>query len=178
MEATERTRGIPNAVGRIAALSAGARSAISQIREPHLLCWTATSSEVQDTFYVGTLKGVGRINQQTFIDTYPRGTSAKPYDRKHALVTADIPVNDQTTALLQLGEGAFHRPATLVTSQSGAVVVLLPLTARTIGTNQFHLVSGQSFPKLIAVGNLSFGLSAPASKRVQISVAGYSRVIR
>ena len=24
----------------------------------------------QDTFYVGTLKGVGRIYQQTFIDTY------------------------------------------------------------------------------------------------------------
>jgi hypothetical protein len=24
----------------------------------------------QDTFYVGTLKGVGRIYQQTFVDTY------------------------------------------------------------------------------------------------------------
>ena len=26
----------------------------------------------QDTFYVGTLKGVGRIYQQTFIDTYSK----------------------------------------------------------------------------------------------------------
>src|SRR3974390_3436272 len=26
----------------------------------------------QDTFYVGTLKGVGRIYQQTFIDTYAK----------------------------------------------------------------------------------------------------------
>ena len=26
----------------------------------------------QDTFYLGTLKGVGRIYQQTFIDTYTR----------------------------------------------------------------------------------------------------------
>src|SRR5213080_1827648 len=31
----------------------------------------------QDTFYVGTLKGFGRVYQQTFIDTY-----AKVYDRK------------------------------------------------------------------------------------------------
>jgi len=27
----------------------------------------------QDTFYVGTLKGVGRIYQQTFVDTYSKG---------------------------------------------------------------------------------------------------------
>ena len=27
----------------------------------------------QDTFYVGTIKGVGRIYQQTFVDTYPSG---------------------------------------------------------------------------------------------------------
>ena len=27
----------------------------------------------QDTFYVGTLKGVGRIYQQTFLDTYAKG---------------------------------------------------------------------------------------------------------
>jgi hypothetical protein len=26
----------------------------------------------QDTFYVGTLKGVGRISQQTVIDTYSK----------------------------------------------------------------------------------------------------------
>jgi hypothetical protein len=36
----------------------------------------------QDTFYVGTLKGVGRIYQQTFIDTYAKVASAKLYDRK------------------------------------------------------------------------------------------------
>ena len=44
----------------------------------------------QDTFYVGTLKGVGRIYQQTFIDTYSRVASAKLYDRKNALVAAVI----------------------------------------------------------------------------------------
>jgi hypothetical protein len=34
----------------------------------------------QDTFYVGNLKGVGRIYQQTFIDTYTKVSFAKLYD--------------------------------------------------------------------------------------------------
>jgi transposase InsO family protein len=48
----------------------------------------------QDTFYVGTIKGVGRIYQQTFIDTYSRVADAKLYDRKPALVAADM-LNDR-----------------------------------------------------------------------------------
>jgi transposase InsO family protein len=48
----------------------------------------------QDTFHVGTLKGVGRIYQQTFIDTYTRVAFAKLYDRKNALVAADM-LNDR-----------------------------------------------------------------------------------
>jgi hypothetical protein len=36
----------------------------------------------QDTFYVGNMKGVGRIYQQTFIDTYAKVAFAKLYDRK------------------------------------------------------------------------------------------------
>ncbi len=44
----------------------------------------------QDTFYVGTLKGVGRVYQQTCIDTYSRVTLAKLYDCKNALATADM----------------------------------------------------------------------------------------
>ena len=42
----------------------------------------------QDTFYVGTLKGVGRIYQQTFIDTYSKVMSAKLYDRKTPVTAA------------------------------------------------------------------------------------------
>lgn len=42
----------------------------------------------QDTYYVGTIKGVGRIYQQTFIDTYAKVAHAKLYDRKNALVAA------------------------------------------------------------------------------------------
>ncbi len=48
----------------------------------------------QDTYYVGTIKGVGRIYQQTFIDTYAKVAQAKLYDRKNALVAADL-LNDR-----------------------------------------------------------------------------------
>ena len=48
----------------------------------------------QDTFYVGTLKGVGRIYQQTFIDTYAKVAFAKLYDRKTPLTAADL-LNDR-----------------------------------------------------------------------------------
>ena len=44
----------------------------------------------QDTYYVGTIKSIGRIYQQTFIDTYTKVAFAKLYDRKNALVSADI----------------------------------------------------------------------------------------
>jgi transposase InsO family protein len=48
----------------------------------------------QDTYYVGNLKGVGRIYQQTFIDTYTKVALVKLYDRKHAITAADM-LNDR-----------------------------------------------------------------------------------
>ena len=48
----------------------------------------------QDTFYVGTLKGVGRVYQQTFIDTYAKVAFAKLYDRKTPITAAEI-LNDR-----------------------------------------------------------------------------------
>jgi transposase InsO family protein len=47
----------------------------------------------QDTYYVGTIKSIGRIYQQTFIDTYSKVAFAKLYDRKNALVAAEM-LND------------------------------------------------------------------------------------
>jgi transposase InsO family protein len=44
----------------------------------------------QDTFYVGILKGVGRIYQQTFVDTYSRVALCKLYNGKGALAAADL----------------------------------------------------------------------------------------
>ena len=48
----------------------------------------------QDTFYVGTLKGVGRVYQQTVIDTYAKVAFAKLYDRKTPITAAEI-LNDR-----------------------------------------------------------------------------------
>ena len=48
----------------------------------------------QDTYYVGNIKGVGRIYQQTFIDTYSRVAFAKLYETKHAITAADT-LNDR-----------------------------------------------------------------------------------
>jgi transposase InsO family protein len=52
----------------------------------------------QDTYYVGYIKGVGKIYQQTFIDTYAKVATAKLYDRKIALVAADT-LNDRVIPL-------------------------------------------------------------------------------
>ena len=48
----------------------------------------------QDTYYVGTIKGVGRIYQQTVIDTYSRVAEAKLYTDKTPITAADI-LNDR-----------------------------------------------------------------------------------
>lgn len=48
----------------------------------------------QDTFYVGTLKGVGRIYQQTFVDTYAKISFAKLYTTKTPITSADL-LNDR-----------------------------------------------------------------------------------
>jgi len=48
----------------------------------------------QDTFYVGVMKGVGRIYQQTFIDTYSKVGFAKLYDRKTPICAAEL-LNDR-----------------------------------------------------------------------------------
>ncbi len=48
----------------------------------------------QDTYYVGTIKGIGRIYQQSVIDTYSKVAFAKLYTQKNALVAADT-LNDQ-----------------------------------------------------------------------------------
>jgi hypothetical protein len=54
----------------------------------------------QDTYYIGTIKGVGRIYQQTYIDTYAKVAQVKLYDRKNALVAADM-LNDRILPLYE-----------------------------------------------------------------------------
>jgi transposase InsO family protein len=62
----------------------------------------------QATFYVGTLKGVGRIYQQTFIDTYSKVGFAKLYDCKTALTAADL-LNDQVVPFFEAPEVPLSR---------------------------------------------------------------------
>ena len=44
----------------------------------------------QDTFYIGTLKGVGRIYQQTFVDTCSKVAFAKLYTTKTPITSTDL----------------------------------------------------------------------------------------
>jgi hypothetical protein len=54
----------------------------------------------QDTYYVGNIKGVGHIYQQTFIDTYAKVAFTKLYDRKNALVAAEM-LNDKVVPFFE-----------------------------------------------------------------------------
>lgn len=54
----------------------------------------------QDTFYVGNMKGVGRIYQQTFVDTYAKVAFAKLYTTKTPIAAADL-LNDQVLPFYQ-----------------------------------------------------------------------------
>jgi hypothetical protein len=67
----------------------------------------------QDTFYVGNMKGVGRIYQQTFIDTYTKAVFAKLYGGKTPIIAAEI-LNDRVLPFLEHGimpgaDGSWHR---------------------------------------------------------------------
>lgn len=55
----------------------------------------------QDTFYVGWIKGIGKIYQQTGIDTYSNIGFAKLYTEKTAVTAADS-LNDEVLPLLRL----------------------------------------------------------------------------
>jgi len=57
----------------------------------------------QDTFYVGNMKGVGRIYQQTFVDTYSKVAFAKLYDRKTPITAADL-LNDRVVPFFDAQE--------------------------------------------------------------------------
>jgi transposase InsO family protein len=54
----------------------------------------------QDTFYVGYLKGVGRIYQQTVMDTYSSVAFAKLYTAKVPITAADI-LNDRVLCFFE-----------------------------------------------------------------------------
>ena len=74
-------------------------AALERKREEQLECGEIETAHPgylgsQGTFYVGNMKGVGRIYQQTFVDTYAKVAFAKLYTTKTPLAAADL-LNDQ-----------------------------------------------------------------------------------
>ena len=62
-------------------------------------------------FYVGNMKGVGRIYQQTFVDTYSKLAFAKLYDRKTPITAADL-LNDRVVPFFDEKEVKLSRVLT------------------------------------------------------------------
>jgi transposase InsO family protein len=65
----------------------------------------------QDTFYVGTLKGVGRVYQQTFVDTYSKVAHCKLYTTKTPITSADL-LNDRVLPFFEEHEMGILRMLT------------------------------------------------------------------
>lgn len=92
----------------------------------------------QDTFYVGTLKGVGRVYQQTYIDTYCKVAHAKLYTTKTPITAADL-LNDQVLPFMEEHELPVLRILTdrgteysghltsMITSYSSLLTILITL---------------------------------------------------
>lgn len=74
-----------------------------QIKEAHVEIDTQHPGYLgaQDTYYVGNMKGVGRIYQQTFIDTYSRVAICQLYTDKSAITSADI-LNDNLFLIIMM----------------------------------------------------------------------------
>ena len=62
----------------------------------------------QDTYYVGNIKGVGRIYQQTYIDTYCKVAQAKLYSTKDAITAAEL-LNDRVILMYEEQEIRLQR---------------------------------------------------------------------
>jgi transposase InsO family protein len=80
-------------------LSDGQIAALERKHEDDVACGEIETAHpgylgAQDTFYVGNLKGVGRIYQQTFIDTYSKVVHCKLYTTKTPITAADL-LNDK-----------------------------------------------------------------------------------
>ena len=80
-------------------------AALERKREEQLECGEIETAHPgylgsQDTFYVGNMKGVGRIYQQSFVDTYAKVAFAKLYTTKTPIAAADM-LNDRVLPFYQ-----------------------------------------------------------------------------
>jgi transposase InsO family protein len=91
-------------------------AALERKREEQLECGEIETAHPgylgsQDTFYVGNMKGVGRIYQQTFVDTYAKVAFAKLYTTKTPIAAADL-LNDRVLPFYEEHEVALLRMLT------------------------------------------------------------------
>ncbi|EHO47800.1 hypothetical protein HMPREF9096_00941 [Haemophilus sp. oral taxon 851 str. F0397] len=111
----------------------------------------------QDTFYVGNLKGVGHIYQQTFIDTYSKVAFAKLYTMKTVISAIDI-LNDKVLPCFEGKELPMLRIVTDRSSEYGGKVenhddeLYLAINDNQTSANQWHL---RAFPQNDFAGVLS-----------------------
>lgn len=84
----------------------------------------------QDAFYVGTLKGVGRVYQQTYVDTYSNYAHAKLYTNKTPITVADL-LNDRVLSFMETHELNFAaKQKVMIISCSLLSMILITLKPR------------------------------------------------
>jgi hypothetical protein len=76
---------------------------------------------------VGNLKGVGRIYQQTFIDTYTKVSFAKLYDRKTPITVADL-LSDRVLPFFEEEAALVRTPSSMLFLTTGAGSSMSPLS--------------------------------------------------
>lgn len=91
----ERTRRKPNLANRVDQATEVQIQALEKKKLDDEACGEIETAHPgylgsQDTFYVGTLKGVGRVYQQTYVDTYCKVVHAKLYTTKTPITAADL----------------------------------------------------------------------------------------
>lgn len=80
----------------------------------------------QDTYYVGTIKGIGRIYQQTFVDTYSKVAACKLYTTKTPIMAADL-LNDPACCRCS-------RPTASICSVSSPIAVRSSVAGQSVTT--------------------------------------------
>lgn len=80
-------------------------AALEQKKDTDLACGEIETAHPgylgsQDTLYIGTLKGVGRVYQQTFVDTYSKVAGCKLYTTKTPITAADL-LNDRVLPMFE-----------------------------------------------------------------------------
>ena len=131
----------------------------------------------QDTFYVGNMKGVGRIYQQTFIDTYTKVVFAKLYDRKTPITAAEI-LNDRVPPFFEEHGIVLRRVLTdRGTEYCGNAPTGLGNIARRVdaATSRMNDIETVAFIAIVALMPAVIVAGSPAKWRVpnkQISLSG------